>query len=58
MEVTNAPESEDVTKNVKIITIANPISNCEKGNCSKKIKSETAISLFIAVLRELGSINS
>src|SRR6056300_962059 len=58
IDLTQAPESEEVTKKVKKITIANPINACEKGNCSKKTKSETAISLLIAVLRELGSKNS
>ena len=58
IEVTNAPESEEVTKKVRIMTIASPIRNCENGNCSKKTKSETAISLLIAVAREFGSMNS
>ena len=58
IEVTKAPESEEVTKNVKIITIDRPIKIGEKGNCSKKTNSEIAMSLFIAVLSEFGSNNS
>ena len=58
IEVTKAPESDEVTKNVKIITMDSPIKIGEKGNCSKKTNSETAMSLFIAVLSEFGSINS
>ena len=58
IEVTNAPESDEVTKNVKIITIYSPIRIGEKGNCSKKTNSEIAISLLIAVLSEFGAINS
>ena len=50
--------SEEVTKNVNIITIASPMSNCDKGKFSKKTNSDTAMSLLIAVLSEFGSINS
>ena len=58
IEVTKAPESEVVTKKVKIITIDSPIKIGEKGNCSRNTNSEIAMSLFIAVLSEFGSINS
>ena len=58
IEVTKAPESEEVTKKVRMMVIARPINNFENGNCSKKTNSETAISLLMAVLNEFGSINS
>ena len=58
IEVTRAPESDEVTKKVKIITIDSPIRMGEKGNCSKKTNSEIVMSLLIAVLREFGSNNS
>jgi hypothetical protein len=58
MDVTKAPESDDVTKKVKIIIIASHMISCEKGNCSRKINNETAMSLLIGVLRDAGSINS
>lgn len=58
IDVTKAPESDEVTKKVKIITIASHMISCEKGNCSKKINNEIAISLLMAVLRDVGSINS
>jgi hypothetical protein len=41
---TSAPESEDVTKNVRMITIERPIRIFENGNCSKKEKSAIEIS--------------
>ena len=55
IDVTKAPESEEVTKKVKIITIASHMISCEKGNCSRKINNEIAMSLLIAVLRDVGS---
>ena len=58
IEVTKAPESDEVTKKVKIITIDSPIKIGENGNCSKKTNSEIAMSLFIAILSEFGSTNS
>ena len=44
IEVTNAPESEEVTKNVSMMTIEAAIRILANGNCSKNTNKEIDIS--------------
>jgi len=48
MEDTSAPESEEVTKKVKMMMIDSPINPLENGNCSKKENSAIEISWLMA----------